>query len=134
LNLYFDESRLNQIDILLQAVTRGLPADHTGPIRVVSMAGDENMCCGTHVDTLGRIQVTLSTLIWSAARLTCFYLQMVKLLAVAQVKKKTQIRFVAGDRVLKDFDVRLERERVLSKLLQWVTKCSSSKCLTVNIL
>jgi len=34
---------------------------------------------------------------------------MVKLLAVAQVKKKTQIRFVAGDRVLKDFEVRLER-------------------------
>jgi len=43
---------------------------------------------------------------------------MVKLLSVAQVKKKTQLRFVAGERILKDFNVRLERERVLTKLLQ----------------
>ncbi|XP_059488852.1 alanyl-tRNA editing protein Aarsd1 [Neocloeon triangulifer] len=84
---------------LQKAVTRGLPADHTGPIRVVSMVGDENMCCGTHIDTLSR-------------------LQMVKIVSIAPVKKKVQLRFVAGDRVLKDFNVRLARERNLSKLLQ----------------
>jgi misacylated tRNA(Ala) deacylase len=37
---------------------RGLPDDHAGPIRVVTIEGvDSNMCCGTHVNNLSDLQV-----------------------------------------------------------------------------
>lgn len=37
---------------------RGLPDDHAGPIRVVTIKSvDSNMCCGTHVNNLSDLQV-----------------------------------------------------------------------------
>ncbi|KAB0397701.1 hypothetical protein E2I00_019150, partial [Balaenoptera physalus] len=39
---------------------RGLPDDHAGPIRVVTIKSvDSNMCCGTHVSNLSDLQVDL---------------------------------------------------------------------------
>ena len=38
--------------------TRGLPADHVGAVRVVTIEGiEDNMCCGTHVSNLSHLQV-----------------------------------------------------------------------------
>lgn len=47
---------------------RGLPDDHAGPIRVVTIEGvDSNMCCGTHVSNLSDLQVSVEGL-WSVRR------------------------------------------------------------------
>ena len=41
-----------------QAHTRGLPSDHVGPVRVVSIPGvDTNLCCGTHVAATSQLQM-----------------------------------------------------------------------------
>lgn len=43
---------------LAKVRTRGLPDDHEGPVRIVSINGIENnMCCGTHVSNLSHLQV-----------------------------------------------------------------------------
>ncbi len=44
---------------LFQAKTRGLPDDHSGPVRVVEISGglDSNLCCGTHLNNLAQLQV-----------------------------------------------------------------------------
>ena len=43
---------------LAEAHTRGLPADHAGPVRVVTIAGvDTNLCCGTHVSNTSQLQM-----------------------------------------------------------------------------
>ena len=40
------------------AHTRGLPDDHTGPVRVVTIGDvDTNLCCGTHVSNTSQLQV-----------------------------------------------------------------------------
>ena len=40
------------------AHTRGLPDDHTGPVRVVTIGEvDTNLCCGTHVSNTSQLQV-----------------------------------------------------------------------------
>ncbi|XP_023331171.1 alanyl-tRNA editing protein Aarsd1-A [Eurytemora carolleeae] len=39
------------------AHTRGLPADHAGPVRLIQMGEiDSNLCCGTHVSNLSHLQ------------------------------------------------------------------------------
>lgn len=44
-----------------EARTRGLPDNHSGPIRVITIDGvDTNMCCGTHVNNLLHLQVWLN--------------------------------------------------------------------------
>ena len=41
-----------------EAHTRGLPQDHTGPVRVVKMGEvDNNLCCGTHVSNTSQLQM-----------------------------------------------------------------------------
>lgn len=64
--------------------SRGLPSDHVGRVRVVSIAGvDANMCCGTHVTNTAQLQA-------------------VKLLGTEAGKQgKTLLIFVAGDRLLR---------------------------------
>jgi len=43
---------------MYQVRTRGLPDDHVGAVRVVTIEGLEvNMCCGTHVSNLAHLQV-----------------------------------------------------------------------------
>ena len=44
--------------LVFQVRGRGLPDDHAGPIRVVTIQSvDSNMCCGTHVSNLSDLQV-----------------------------------------------------------------------------
>ena len=46
------------MDSFSKAHTRGLPADHTGPVRVVTIPGvDTNLCCGTHVSSTSQLQM-----------------------------------------------------------------------------
>lgn len=50
---------------VFQVRGRGLPDDHAGPIRVVTIHSvDSNMCCGTHVSNLSDLQVGEEGLEW----------------------------------------------------------------------
>jgi len=81
--------------------TRGLPEDHHGPVRVVTINGiDSNMCCGTHVSNLSHLQV-------------------IKLLHCEKAKKnKTNLFFLSGNRVLDYVNHSLSRERRLTTILK----------------
>jgi len=84
---------------LSQAHTRGLPADHTGPVRLVSIPGvDSNLCCGTHVSCTSQLQV-------------------VKLLHSESKKGKHWLYFLVGGRVTDYLQTCHGRERVLTKIL-----------------
>ncbi|XP_064225365.1 alanyl-tRNA editing protein Aarsd1 isoform X4 [Aotus nancymaae] len=80
---------------------RGLPDDHAGPIRVVTIKGiDSNMCCGTHVSNLSDLQV-------------------IKMLGTEKGKKnKTNLIFLAGNRVLKWMGRSHGTEKALTALLK----------------
>jgi len=86
---------------LVSVRTRGLPEDHVGPVRVVTIEGVEsNMCCGTHVSSLS-------------------HLQSIKLLHVEKGKKgKINLLFVAGNRVLNYLADAYSNERSLTSLLK----------------
>lgn len=85
---------------LEQAHTRGLPADHTGPIRLVKIDNiDNNLCCGTHVSNLS-------------------HLQSVKLLFSESKKGKHFLYFLVGSRVQKYLSNTVERERALTQVLK----------------
>ncbi len=47
------------LETIFQAKTRGLPEDHSGPVRVVEIGDglDSNLCCGTHLNNLAQLQV-----------------------------------------------------------------------------
>ncbi|NXH11935.1 AASD1 protein, partial [Bucco capensis] len=81
--------------------SRGLPDDHVGPVRVVDIQGvDSNMCCGTHVSNLSDLQV-------------------IKLLGTEKGKKnKTNLVFLAGNRVLKSIEQSHNTEKALTSLLK----------------
>ncbi|XP_054252723.1 alanyl-tRNA editing protein Aarsd1-like isoform X2 [Indicator indicator] len=81
--------------------SRGLPDDHVGPVRVVDIKGiDSNMCCGTHVSNLSDLQV-------------------IKLLGTEKAKKnKTNLVFLAGNRVLKSVEQSHSTEKALTSLLK----------------
>uniref|UniRef100_A0A8C8YX51 Alanyl-tRNA editing protein Aarsd1 n=1 Tax=Prolemur simus TaxID=1328070 RepID=A0A8C8YX51_PROSS len=83
---------------------RGLPDDHAGPIRVITIQGvDSNMCCGTHVSNLSDLQV-------------------IKILGTEKGKKnKTNLIFLAGNRVLKW----MERSHGTEKALTTLLKCGA---------
>lgn len=71
---------------------RGLPKDHVGDIRVISIQGvDNNMCCGTHVSNL--------------SQLLC-----VKMLNAEKVKNRQYINFIVGNRVLRKLHASYDRE------------------------
>ncbi|XP_032471342.1 alanyl-tRNA editing protein Aarsd1 isoform X2 [Phocoena sinus] len=80
---------------------RGLPDDHAGPIRVVTIESvDSNMCCGTHVSNLSDLQV-------------------IKILGSEKGKKnKTNVTFLAGNRVLKWMEKSHSTEKALTALLK----------------
>jgi misacylated tRNA(Ala) deacylase len=81
---------------------RGLPADHKGDIRVVTIESVEsNMCCGTHVTSLSQLQT-------------------IKLLYAEKSKKKnrTLLYFLVGNRVISRLDQCLKREQKLTTLLK----------------
>uniref|UniRef100_A0A671S794 Alanyl-tRNA editing protein Aarsd1 n=1 Tax=Sinocyclocheilus anshuiensis TaxID=1608454 RepID=A0A671S794_9TELE len=81
--------------------SRGLPDDHAGPIRIVDIEGvDANMCCGTHVSNLSHLQV-------------------IKILGTEKGKKnKTNLIFLAGNRVLKYAEKSYNIEKSLTALLK----------------
>lgn len=81
--------------------SRGLPDDHAGPIRIIDIEGvDANMCCGTHVSNLSHLQV-------------------IKVLGSEKGKKnKTNLIFLAGNRVLKYAEKSYSKERSLVSLLK----------------
>ncbi|XP_054622809.1 alanyl-tRNA editing protein Aarsd1 isoform X2 [Dunckerocampus dactyliophorus] len=81
--------------------SRGLPDDHTWPIRIIDIEGvDTNMCCGTHVSNLSHLQV-------------------IKLLGTEKGKKnKTNLIFLAGNRVLKYAEKSYNTGRALVALLK----------------
>lgn len=80
---------------------RGLPDDHAGPIRVVTIEGvDSNMCCGTHVNNLSDLQV-------------------IKILGTEKGKKnKSNLIFLAGNRVQKWMERSHGSEKALTSLLK----------------
>ncbi|XP_076153986.1 alanyl-tRNA editing protein Aarsd1 [Alosa pseudoharengus] len=81
--------------------SRGLPEDAAGPIRIIDIEGvDANMCCGTHVSNLSD-------------------LQMIKILGTDKGKKnKTNLIFLAGNRVLKYAERSFSTEKSLIGLLK----------------
>ncbi|XP_059618036.1 alanyl-tRNA editing protein Aarsd1-A [Phlebotomus argentipes] len=79
--------------------TRGLPKDHVGPIRVVTIEDVEgNMCCGTHVTNLSQLQV-------------------IKMLNVEKTKNKLLVHFLVGDRVVKKLATSFKRELEMNIVL-----------------
>ncbi|KAJ8922402.1 hypothetical protein NQ315_004347 [Exocentrus adspersus] len=90
------EAELNEVR------ARGLPADHKGDIRVITIQDVEsNMCCGTHVQNLSQLQV-------------------IKLLHAEKSKRKdkTFLYFLVGNRVVKRLDTCIDREQKLTTLLK----------------
>nr|XP_033773693.1 alanyl-tRNA editing protein Aarsd1-B-like isoform X1 [Geotrypetes seraphini] len=81
--------------------SRGLPDDHAGPVRIIDIEGvDANMCCGTHVSNLSHLQV-------------------IKILGTEKGKKnKTNLLFLAGNRVLKYLERSYTVEKTLTSLLK----------------
>lgn len=107
-NQYIREARPVEVNVyeasdpeLKKARTRGLPEDHVGQVRVVTIQGlENNMCCGTHVTNLSQ-------------------LQMIKFMTVEKGKKgKIKLNFLAGNRVIGKMNELLLREAALSNLLQ----------------
>lgn len=84
-----------------QVRSRGLPDDHAGPVRIIDMeAVDANMCCGTHVANLSDLQA-------------------VKILGTEKGKKnKTNLIFIAGERLLQYATRSYTTERSLTTLLK----------------
>ncbi|MEE6511169.1 hypothetical protein FKM82_017639, partial [Ascaphus truei] len=81
--------------------SRGLPDDHAGPVRIIDIEGvDANMCCGTHVSNLSDLQA-------------------IKILGTEKGKKnKTNLIFLAGERVLKYAARSYSVEKALTSLLK----------------
>jgi Ser-tRNA(Ala) deacylase AlaX len=79
--------------------TRGLPAGHSGDIRLVEIPGvDLNTCGGTHVRNTAEIQC-------------------VKLLGTEPMRGGTRVFFAAGDRVLRSLAAHEQRSAALRTLL-----------------
>ncbi|HZN54415.1 MAG TPA: alanyl-tRNA editing protein [Candidatus Polarisedimenticolaceae bacterium] len=75
--------------------SRGLPAGHVGPVRLVEIEGlDLNTCGGTHVSRLGEIQG-------------------IEILDAEAARGGTRIRFLAGERMFADLDRRRDLEDAL---------------------
>jgi len=84
---------------LEESHTRGLPSDHTGKVRLVTIPGvDANLCCGTHVRNTSQLQV-------------------VKLLHTESKKGKHWLYFLVGGRVSSHLGNLVERERAMTRLL-----------------
>ncbi|KAL1129204.1 hypothetical protein AAG570_013734, partial [Ranatra chinensis] len=86
--------------VLKEIRTRGLPDDHTGEVRVVSIENIEsNICCGTHVSNLCQLQA-------------------IKLVGVQKGKKgKVNLQFLVGTRVLQRLASALQKEQALTTIL-----------------
>lgn len=87
-----DPTATENSSIEITRATKGLPKDHVGDIRVITIKGiDSNMCCGTHVTNL--------------AQLMC-----IKLLNIEKTKNRQFLHFLVGKRVLNRLQESFERE------------------------
>jgi alanyl-tRNA synthetase/misacylated tRNA(Ala) deacylase len=78
-----------------EARSRSIPADVTGPIRLITVDGvDTCTCCGTHYDSL--------------AHLKCL-----KILHQEKKGQTCKLHFIFGDRVMQQFTAMYDRERSL---------------------
>uniref|UniRef100_A0A0B7API4 Threonyl/alanyl tRNA synthetase SAD domain-containing protein n=1 Tax=Arion vulgaris TaxID=1028688 RepID=A0A0B7API4_9EUPU len=86
---------------LLKFRRLGLPADHEGPVRVMTIEGiDSTLCCGTHISNLSQIQA-------------------IKVLGAEKGKKnKMNLLFLAGSRLLKYVGQSFNREKTLTGILK----------------
>lgn len=95
-----DDPALSSGDVT--RATRGLPEDHVGSIRVVTIEGVEsNMCCGTHVNNLSQLQC-------------------IKILNIEKSKGKLLLHFLVGNRVLKKLQACFNRELEFTTVLKFV--------------
>ena len=79
--------------------SRGLPADHLGPVRVVEIEGlDLNTCGGTHVARTGLLEA-------------------VALIGSEPLRGGHRLHFLAGGRVRRALHAQLDREAALTRLL-----------------
>nr|XP_022908357.1 alanyl-tRNA editing protein Aarsd1 [Onthophagus taurus] len=93
--------KLNENTDVNQIRARGLPKDHVGDVRIITIENVEsNMCCGTHVSNLAQLQV-------------------IKLLNVEKSSRKNNVllNFLVGNRVLEKLGSCLEREQKLITIL-----------------
>lgn len=87
-----DPKAIENGSVEITRATKGLPNDHVGDIRIITIKGIEsNMCCGTHVSNL--------------AQLNC-----VKLLNIEKTKNRQFVHFLVGRRVLQRLQDSFERE------------------------
>ncbi|GFS18952.1 alanyl-tRNA editing protein Aarsd1 [Elysia marginata] len=79
----------------------GLPADHVGSVRVVTIDGiDSALCCGTHISNLSHIQA-------------------IKLLGTEKIRKtNTNLLVLAGNRLLRYAGRSFDREKQLAAILK----------------
>jgi Ser-tRNA(Ala) deacylase AlaX len=79
--------------------SRRLPQGHQGTIRVIDIEGlDSNTCGGTHVRTLGE-------------------LQMIAIEGIERIRKRVRLRFLAGERVRRAFALQTQREQAITQQL-----------------
>jgi len=89
-----------ELDKHYEVKTRGLPADHKGPVRLVNINNlDDNLCCGTHVSNLSQLQA-------------------VKLLHTDCQKGKVLLHFLVGGRVLDYLAQTVAREKMITATLR----------------
>lgn len=83
----------------LEVRSRGLPASHTGPVRLVEIAGlDTNTCGGTHVAHTGELQAFV-------------------VVRSENLKGGQRLHWLAGRRALRALSASIAREAALSNLL-----------------
>lgn len=108
--------------------SRGLPEDFAGPIRIVGIEGiEDDMCCGTHVSNLSQLQVQFNICILTHCVRVCLHVkyrvhiefQVIKLVGTEKGKKnKTNLFFLAGNRVIKYAEKSYNKDRSLVSLLK----------------
>jgi misacylated tRNA(Ala) deacylase len=104
--------------------TRGLPADHRGPVRLIAIGEPhatitalENENEGEKRDTSKvRARIDLNTCGGTHVRSTG-ELQMVKLVATQHLSRATRVHYLAGDRVRTQLEISLNHTRALNETL-----------------
>lgn len=86
----------------ISRATKGLPKDHVGDIRVITIENiDSNLCCGTHVRNLAQLQC-------------------IKILNAEKIKNRQFINFLVGGRVMNRLQECFSRECKLTTIFKYV--------------
>lgn len=104
-----------ELDEGVKRATRGLPADHSGPVRIITFAGiDSNLCCGTHVRNLSQLQA-IKLLHTETGGSTSGKKK--KATSETAAGKTVLLHFIVGTRVLRFAEAAHARERQLNVAL-----------------